>query len=360
MSGRREEQRRNLGSRLFMTKGVIISLALLLLGGVIAPNASAHSNHPPSWNQIPIASTTTFKGLSPVSRKVVWLDGVDGTVWRTTNGRDFVNVSPPPSEDLGFYDIAGFSAREAVAMAGNAIYVTNNGGKSWHITYADSDPSVFFDCMSFSDRQHGLVVTDPIDGKFRILSTRDGGRSWTVLPTAGMPEANATEFAWGTSGECLATVGHYAWFGTGGSDGARVFHSTDSGLTWSVSTPPVVAAPLGGIFGLAFKSGKVGITVGGDGDQLDRAIDVAATTTSGGKSWRKPATGPAGLRAGVTFVPGTRSTALAVGATGSDISYDNGKNWSNFASGAFYTVVCSPGGSCWASGPDGRLANLRE
>ena len=33
--------------------------------------------------------------------------------------------------------------------------------------------------MSFFDRHHGLVMGDPVGGKFQILATEDGGRSWT-------------------------------------------------------------------------------------------------------------------------------------------------------------------------------------
>ncbi len=29
-------------------------------------------------------------------------------------------------------------------------------------------------------------MSDPVDGRFRILSTGDGGRSWKVLSNAGM------------------------------------------------------------------------------------------------------------------------------------------------------------------------------
>ena len=71
--------------------------------------------------------------------------------------------------------------------------------------------------------RRGLVMGDPVDGKFRILATEDSGRSWSVLPDDGMPEA-ATEYGFAASGDCLVTAGRTAYFGSGGG-AARVFRS---------------------------------------------------------------------------------------------------------------------------------------
>ena len=76
--------------------------------------------------------------------------------------------------------------------------------------------------------RRGLAVSDPVDGRFRILSTDDGGRSWEVLPTDGMPDSTG-EANFAASGDCLVIKGKHAWFGSGGTS-ARIFHSTDRGL----------------------------------------------------------------------------------------------------------------------------------
>jgi hypothetical protein len=62
----------------------------------------------------------------------------------------------------------------------------------------------------------------------------------------------------------------------------------------------------------------------------------------------------------VTFLPGTSATAVAVGLTGSDVSYDAGRHWTGFDSGQFDTVSCAPDGACWASGDLGRVAILNR
>ena len=65
---------------------------------------------------------------------------------------------------------------------------------------------------------HGLVLGDPVDGRFLILRTDDAGRTWGKIdPSEGMPEALPGEGAFAASGTCLVVHGDgNAWFGTGG------------------------------------------------------------------------------------------------------------------------------------------------
>lgn len=67
------------------------------------------------------------------------------------------------------------------------MYRTDDGGATWTESFRNTDPRAFYDCLTFFDTRHGLAMSDPVDGKFRILSTKDGGRSWAVLPNEGMP-----------------------------------------------------------------------------------------------------------------------------------------------------------------------------
>jgi photosystem II stability/assembly factor-like uncharacterized protein len=318
-----------------------------------------------SWRLVDTGTTDHFRGLSVVSRRVAWLGGYNGVVLRTVDGgRTWIDASPAGASALQFRDIEAFSATRAVAMAAGSgtdsrLYVTGDGGHTWSLAYQNTNPEAFFDCMAFFNPRHGLVLSDPVDGKFRILATRDGGRSWTVLPNAGMPPALSGEAGFAASGECLTTVGHDAWFGSGGSTAARVFNSGDGGLTWNVATTPIVTGPTAGVFALAFRNPVTGVATGGDFANPTAATNVAALSYLRGP-WFSPPSGPAGYRSGVTWVPHTRATVIAVGLTGSDVSVDGGLHWNTFDTGQFDTVSCSPDGSCWASGDLGRVAILER
>jgi photosystem II stability/assembly factor-like uncharacterized protein len=360
----------------WVVRAAAVCAAMVGLPAVVVPPAgattgSARTATSPgaspqlSWQLVDTGTQTHFRGLSVVSRNVAWLGGYNGVVLRTVDGgRSWINASPAGASALQFRDIEAFSATGAVAMAAGTgtdsrLYVTADGGSSWSLAYQNTNPQAFFDCMAFFNPRHGLVLSDPVDGKFRILSTRDGGRSWAVLPNAGMPAALPGEAGFAASGECLTTVGNDAWFGSGGSTAARVFTSRDRGLTWQVATTPMVTGATAGVFALAFRNPVEGVAVGGDFAAPTAATNVAALFRRG-QPWSSPASGPAGYRSGATWVPHTRATVIAVGLTGSDVSFDGGLHWQTFDTGQFDTVSCAPDGSCWASGDLGRVAILQR
>lgn len=327
-----------------------------------------HHPHPKptlSWDLVDTPSATArLRGLSPVSGKVAWASGSEGAVWRTVDGgRTVTSVGPAGTEALQFRSLYASSSRHAVAVSiGDTpdafrAYVTENGGRTWTRSLQNTQPTAFYDCMTFTDRRTGYILGDPVDGKFQVIRTRDGGHSWQIMPSAGMPAARAGEFAFAASGTCIQSNDRGDLFiATGGVDPARVFKSTDGGRTWSVQDSPVAGAEAGGIFSLSFGHGRGGVAVGGDFTAPTAAIRNAAYTTDSGRTWRA-GTGLGGYRSGSAWLPWGHGGVLAVGPTGSDVSRDGGRSWAAFDTGSFDAVECVPGG-CWASGEQGRLARL--
>jgi photosystem II stability/assembly factor-like uncharacterized protein len=316
---------------------------------------------------IRLGAANHFRGLSVVNRNVVWLGGYNGRILRTVDGGAGWNYFYPDGakSTLQFRDISAFDRDHAVAMAAGTgtdsrLYVTSDGGVTWKLAYTNHNPAAFFDCMSFYGPKHGLVLSDPVNGRFRILATYDGGLTWRVVPSTGMPSALDGEFGFAASGECLTTQGRQAWFASGGA-ASRIYHSNDGGLTWQVHAVPIVHGASAGVFGLAFNTRDLGIAVGGDFAK-PRAHRSVAAYSMFGSAWRPAATQPSGYRSGVTFipVPGRLGMAVAVGLDGSDITYDAGKHWRTFATGQFDTVDCGQDGSCWAAGDRGRVGQLRR
>jgi photosystem II stability/assembly factor-like uncharacterized protein len=347
---------------------ILCSTALAaLLAMPAAPPAQAAVGGPgrttPAWELGPTGTTSRLRGLAAVSRDVAWAAGSGGTVLRTLDGgRGWQNVSPPGTAELQFRDIEAFGADSAVALAigesdASRVYRTDDGGRTWALTFRNDDPRAFYDCMAFFDRDRGLAVSDPVDGRFRILSTQDGGRSWRVLPSGGMPPALEGEFAFAASGQCLVTHGKDAWLATGGGARSRVFHSRDGGTTWSVTASPLPSGEAQGIFALAFRDARHGLAVGGDYRPGEPSPDAAATTRDGGHRWAVATRPPGSYRSGAAWLGG--EAAIAVGPTGSDITFTGGRTWRRFDTGSFDTVDCAAHGACWASGEQGRVARLR-
>ena len=163
------------------------------------------------------------------------------------------------------------------------IYKTTDGGASWMLLTTNLEPKGFWDCMGFWDATHGIIVGDPVDGRFTIMTTSDGA-TWQKVKG---PSANKDEGAFAASGTCVFTRGtREAWFGTGGVGGARVFHSEDGGQTWSIAKTPIRHdSANAGIFSLAFSDALHGIAVGGDYMKPDESAGTLAITNDGGKTW---------------------------------------------------------------------------
>ncbi|WP_409000231.1 WD40/YVTN/BNR-like repeat-containing protein [Streptomyces ipomoeae] len=347
----------------------VTGLAAMALAVAMAVPAQAHADGgPPHWELKETGTDVRFRGLAAVSRNTAWLAGSAGTVLRTTDGgRHWRNVSPPGAQDLQFRDIEAFDARRAVVLAigegeASRVYRTDDGGATWTECFRNTDPRAFYDCLTFFDPRHGLAMSDPVDGKFRILSTKDGGRSWRVLPSDGMPPALDGEAGFVAGGQCLVASGpRDVWLATGGAARARVLHSADRGRTWTATDTPVPAGdPARGVFALAFRDRAHGIAVGGDYRADQPSPRAAATTGNAGRTWASAAQPPPAYRSGVTWLPYSRTTALAVGPTGTDLTTDAGRTWRTVDTGSYDTVDCAPDLSCWASGEQGRVARLEK
>ncbi len=344
-----------------------------------APAATAFVGHghgsdtAVSWSDVPTGTASRLRGLAPVSRRVAWVSGSLGTVLRTTDGgRTWQDVSPGGDTGaLEFRDVEAFDARRAVIMSAgeggdSRVYTTRDGGQTWRLGFQNTEASAFYDCIGFWDARHGIALSDPVGGRFRVISTRDGGASWSVVDPSGMPDALPGEFAFAASGTCLVTAGRSdAWIASGGGATSRVFHSTDRGRTWSVTSTPVKSAAAGGIFSLAVRGTDDLVAVGGDFTAPTVGADASATSTDAGATWAPGGT-LGGYRSGAAWLsqrqhgraPGT-DAVIAVGPTGTDLSRDAGRTWTAVDTGSLDSVECTRDGACWASGAAGRVAVLR-
>jgi photosystem II stability/assembly factor-like uncharacterized protein len=118
--------------------------------------------------------------VSAISANTARTSGGAGSVLRTVNcGQTWQQVSPPGTAALQFRDIEAFAADHAVIRSiGNGtdspVYVTSDARQHWTLTFTNGDPDAFYDCMTFFDSQRGLALSDPVDGRFRIIATDDG------------------------------------------------------------------------------------------------------------------------------------------------------------------------------------------
>ncbi len=171
-----------------------------------------------SWHIKNSDTHATLRGVSVVNDKVVWISGNQGTIIRTVDGAVSVqNVSPKGVADLDFRDIEAISDRVAYAMSAgegrmSRMYKTDDGGATWTMQKANGAEG-FWDSFGMWDATHGILMGDPVNGRFTILTTSDG-LNWTEQEG---PKAEADEAAFAGSGTALVVRGtREAWFATGG------------------------------------------------------------------------------------------------------------------------------------------------
>ena len=354
----------SLGHSLGLACFSFVTLSLVVAGsGGVPAGATVHPAL--SWHETSVGSDQELRGLAAVSSRTAWVSGDKGGVWRTTDrGATWQDVAPPDSAGLLYRDVEATDADHAWLLAigeGDAsrILRTTDGGATWTTTFVNDDPNAFYDCMAmWPGGRHGLAVSDPPDGTFRIIRTSDFGRTWSVVDSSGMPAAADGEFGFAASGTCLVTAGGRDAFLASGGAASRIYRTHDRGTTWRVVDSPIPASDAGGTFGLSFRNPRRGLAVGGDFTAPEDGANASAYTRGGGRSWIGGGD-LGGYRSGVAWVSGAPHTAIAVGTTGSDVTYDGGRSWTAFGAG-YDSVQCVPGGACWSSGSHGRVGWLRR
>ena len=363
---------RRLGATLIPV-AVLTALALTLPATTSA--APGHAGAKPKgpnpfkdgWTEKVLDADQNFRGLEAVSRKEAWVtgesltDGGPARVFRTTDrGETWTDVSPADTAGLSFRDVEvhGKVAHVLAIGPGDAsrIYRSTDGGASWTESFRNDDKDAFYDCMAFyGNGRRGLAVSDPVDGKLRILSTEDRGRTWEVLPSKGMP-ASDKEFGFAASGDCLVTAGRAAFLITGGAK-SRVLRSVDRGLTWTAVESGIPAGEAAGGFAGAFATPHRGIVVGGDFADAEDTADTTAYTRKG-RTWTLGGD-LTHIGEDVTVLRGWRY-ALATGdydgSAGSSVTRDGGATWQRVSDKGYHVVDCV-GKTCWAAGSEGRVGH---
>jgi photosystem II stability/assembly factor-like uncharacterized protein len=314
-------------------------------------------------------TTNRLQAVSPVNANVVWASGVGGTFVVTTNGGQIWRKGVVRgAEELEFRDVEGVSANVAYLLSAGSgdasrIYKTTDGGRTWRLQFRNQKPDAFYDCFDFWERDRGVAFSDPVNRRFPVLRTNDGGSKWHDIGDR-LPRALEGEFGFAASGTCVATQGlNRAWIVTGGASRARVLLTTDRGNSWRAYNTPLVSNPSAGAFTVEFRNQQHGIVAGGDLDPANpRPRNRVAISDDGGRTWKLVQPPPFdGAVFGLSYVPDRGHTVVITGPAGAAWSGNEGENHWNRLPGVegFWAVAFANSNVGWLVGTEGRILKVR-
>jgi photosystem II stability/assembly factor-like uncharacterized protein len=304
-------------------------------------------------------TTADLRGIHSVDGKVAWASGTNGTVLRTVDGGEHWQTCtvPPGAEKLDFRGVQAFDAKTAIVMSSgkgdlSRLYKTTDGCKTWKLVFTNPDKDGFWDALYFENKRTGWLLGDPVKDGFVLYATYDGGNAWIRQHNKGLHADPSMQGAFAASNSSLTAWGGFVGFASGGKDGAFVYTVVQSETCVDCSESdldlegrrnkwdrqPVLvgsSSESSGIFSIAELvrepplSGpdNVMIAVGGDYKEPENSKATAAFTKDHGRTWTSAVTMPHGYRSAVAWDAAAKMW-ITVGPNGTDVSTDDGKNWS--------------------------------
>jgi photosystem II stability/assembly factor-like uncharacterized protein len=347
------------------------------------------------WDIQESQTTASLRGIHNVGGGVAWASGTSGTVLRTEDGGylwQTCNI-PPGAEKLDFRGIQAFDENTAIVMSSgpgdqSRLYKTTDRCQTWKLLFINPDKEGFWDTIVMHDQNHGWLLGDAVNDRFVIEETSEGAARFPGLqrtPTAHLaseeiPANGRGAFAASNSSLTFIPLGtrpknhcRYsdAWIGTSGPGGAMAYRlqydqpqcSDWGNRAWIGESVPIAGHnSSSGIFSLAFRDEVAGIAVGGNYLKPDDPDGTAACTIDGGRQWTAAQTPPHGYRSAVAY-DAQQKLWITVGPNGTDISRDDGKNWTPLKPSPTdppdadkdWNALSLP----FVVGPKGRIAKLR-
>lgn len=308
----------------------------------------------------------SFRGLSVVSDSILWISGSRGTVGKSLDGgQTFTWMHPAGFEKRDFRDVEAFDANTAIIMAIDSpanILKTTDGGLTWKTVYEKHLSGIFLDAMAFKDNKRGICLGDPINLRFWLVETNDGGDNWQEIPPPFRPQSVPEEACFASSGTNLQFTDdpRFEYGFVSGGYQSRLFMISRNRSEANAVIELEINKDLEstGANSLAIK-GKDYMIVGGDFKEYKMEMYNSTYSSNYGKSWGSPAYPPAGYKSCVTWKDD--KNLIATGLAGTDISLKGMKEWKHISDIMFNVVQKAKNGKAiFLAGAHGYIGRYVE
>ena len=240
-------------------------------------------------------TNTSMRGLSVVNDKTVWVSGSNGTVGLSKDsGNTWKWMTVKGFEKTEFRDIEAFDSKTAIIMGIDSpayILKTTDAGESWKTVFESHIKGIFLDAMEFWNEQSGIVIGDPIGGRFFIARTFNGGKTWRGLPEDGRPVADSGEACFASSGTNVRKLNKAEAVFISGGTSSNIFIRDKK-----INIPVIQGKESTGANSIAVKDSKMMMIVGGDFYEKDSVFKNCVVTADAGTTWNVPQIPPHGYR----------------------------------------------------------------
>lgn len=300
---------------------------------------------------------SSFRGLSVVDNNILWVSGSNGTIGKSIDGgQTWKWMIVKGFEKTDFRDIEAFDKKTAIIMGvaePSYILRTDDAGETWNVVFKDTANGMFLDAMEFWNDQSGIVIGDPINNRFFIGRTFDGGKTWRRIPEQNEPIADSGEACFASSGTNIRKLNkEEAVFISGG------FTSNIFIRNKKINLPILQGKESTGANSIAIKNSKTMIVVGGDFTTKDATDKNCAFTKDGGNTWFTPKIPPSGYRSCVEYLH--KNEWITCGLNGVDISIDNGDNWKPISKESFHVCRKAKKGKAVYFAGNGKIGKLAD
>ncbi len=255
----------------------LISFIILLAPGFIFSQSLSIIKQSIGINQ-------NTRSIKAVNSSNVWLCGTSG-VFNTSDGGSSWQLRLSGSYDVieAIDNNIAFSVNNSF---GGIIHRTSDFGVTWTPVHGES---TYINSVKMFDALNGIAIGDPIDSVWRVLRTTDSGLTWNLSP--GSPRISKCEA--GNINAVAIAGSKFAWFGTSGCGGHKIYKSIDGGLTWTSFT-----TQFDDTYGIWFNDSTCGVVAiaygfyntNDGGENWNSNNKIKSTTlnvcgTSGGEFW---------------------------------------------------------------------------
>lgn len=200
---------------------VILTIAVFIL-----MNCESFSQ----WVELNSGVSVKLNSLSSIKDLTTWACGNNGTVIKSSNMGDTWSNGNQSGITSGITLNHIYCINQNIVFSSGTdgssafLYRTVNAGDSWEVM--KQQPGGKLNALHFIDNNTGILIGDPVGGRWSIWKTVNGGTNWDSTGCYLPQNGNEKGFA-----NSLWASGNNIWFGT---DNFRIYNTNNYASSWHV------------------------------------------------------------------------------------------------------------------------------